>query len=484
MARICILTSLSFRRRTPSFSIASSNRPSTTEDAQHITILRPIKGIEPHLYECLASVFNLDYPPESLSIYLCVSSSGDSALPLLKRLLANFPGFDVKIFVEEVDPHRNMNLGPNPKIRNMSRPYREAKSDIIWIMDSNVWIGKGAARRMVSTLCGYGEHRTKTKPYKLVHQLPLVIDCARNEDPGLGNETSIYENETKFAKALRVGGGRLEEMWMATSHAKFYSAINEIHIAPCIVGKSNMFRRSHLQYLTSRHSSDSPGIDFFSNNICEDQLIGHMLWWNQVPEEKAGELWGKHALIAGDMAIQPVAMSVSEYVARRVRWLRVRKWTTTVATLIEPGVESLLCSAYGSFAITTLPWFHNTFGIPHTWAAFIIFWGASVFVWMVADWFVYVKLHSRGFVEVDSNTPSFALPPLGSLRRRLHEWVFAWMGRELLALPIWVMALWGSTIIWRSKTFRIGMDMKVHEVETDGTRKACRSQRKGSVRTN
>jgi hypothetical protein len=46
----------------------------------------------------------------------------------------------------------------------------------------------------------------------------------------------------------------------------------------------------------------------------------------------------------------------------------------------EPGVESLLCSAYGSFAITTLPWFHNTFGIPHTWAAFIIFWGASVFV--------------------------------------------------------------------------------------------------------
>jgi ceramide glucosyltransferase len=176
-------------------------------------------------------------------------------------------------------------------------------------------------------------------------------------------------------------------------------------------------------------------------------------------------------------------MPVSEYVARRVRWLRVRKWTTTVATLIEPGVESLLCSAYGSFAITILPWFHNTFGIPHTWAAFIIFWGASVFVWMAADWFVYVKLHSRGFVEVDSNTPPFALPPLGSRRRRLHEWVFAWIGRELLALPIWVMAEWGSTIVWRSNTFRIGMDMKVYEVETEGTKTACRSQRKGSVRT-
>jgi ceramide glucosyltransferase len=212
MVRICILTSLSFRQRTPSFHIAVSNKSSTTEDAQHITILRPIKGIEPHLYECLASVFNLDYPPESLSIYLCVSSSSDSALPLLKRLLADFPGFDVKIFVEEVDPHSNINLGPNLKIRNMSRPYREAKSDIIWIIDSNVWIGKDAARRMASTLCGYGEHGMKTKPCKLVHQLPLVIDCARNENPGIGNETSIYENETKFSKGLRVGGGWLEEM--------------------------------------------------------------------------------------------------------------------------------------------------------------------------------------------------------------------------------------------------------------------------------
>jgi ceramide glucosyltransferase len=175
----------------------------------------------------------------------------------------------------------------------MSRPYREAKSDIIWIIDSNVWIGKGAARRMASTLCGYGEHGMKTKPYKLVHQLPLVINCARNENPGLGNETSIYENETKFTKALRVGGGRLEEMWMATSHAKFYSAINEIHIAPCIVGKSNMFRRSHLQYLTSRHSPDSLGIDFFSNNICEDQLIGHIAVVEPSPRGKSWRVVGE-----------------------------------------------------------------------------------------------------------------------------------------------------------------------------------------------
>jgi ceramide glucosyltransferase len=74
---------------------------------------------------------------------------------------------------------------------------------------------------------------------------------------------------------------------------------------------------------------------------------------------------GRHALVFGDLAIQPMAgMNVQEYIARRVRWLRVRKFTVTLATLVEPGTESFLCSAYGAFAISTLPWLSRTLGIP------------------------------------------------------------------------------------------------------------------------
>ena len=39
-------------------------------------------------------------------------------------------------------------------------------------------------------------------------------------------------------------------MFMATTHAKFYSAINTVGIAPCIVGKSSMFRKAHLDAMT------------------------------------------------------------------------------------------------------------------------------------------------------------------------------------------------------------------------------------------
>lgn len=414
----------------------------------------------------------------------------------MQRLLADFSAFDARIFIEDEDPNlsghggETHNLGPNPKIRNMSRGYRESKGDIIWVLDCNVWVGKGVAGRMVDKLCGYGPDGKREVPYKFVHLLPLVVDnvgaSAGEESCGLvqaqrenrvsSTSSSAYDissppkDESEFSTALRTGGGRLEEMFMAGSHAKFYTAINTVAVAPCIVGKSNMFRKSHLNDLTSG-SAYNLGIDFFSENICEDHLIGDLLWRKPVQDEKAGQKFYKHGLVFGDLAIQPMAgMSVREYIARRVRWLRVRKWTVTLATLVEPGVEPLLCSAYGSFAITTLPWFHKTLGIPHTWLAFALIWVLSVATWMSIDSLVYAKLHSGASVELDADTPSFARPPTAKHRRPFREWVAAWLGREFLALPIWSWAcLGGTTVMWRGKKFRVGLDMKVREMKVEGT---------------
>ena len=459
----------------------------------HVTILRPVKGLEPQLYECLASTFRQEYPRQKLTIYFCIPSTDDPAYPVLRRLLVDFPQFDAKIFIEEEDPNLSghggdsANLGPNPKIRNMSRGYREAKGDILWIVDCNIWIAKGVAGRMVDKLCGFKDEGARTTPYKFVHQLPLVVDSvgasAGEAARGLlgstdtrGDQVSstssspydisaIPKDESQLAASLRTHGGRIEEMFMACSHAKFYTAINTVSIAPCIVGKSTMFRRSHLDYLTSNSSPYSPGIDYFSENICEDHLIGDLLWRKKVPGEIAGEKWNKHGLVFGDLAIQPMAgMSVREYVARRVRWLRVRKWTVPLATFVEHGVEPLVCSAYGAFAFTTLPWFQL---IPQTWVAFGVIWLINVVIWMSVDYLVYAKLHSGSSIEVDIDTPSFALPLNGQPRRSLGKWILAWLCRELLALPIWLWAWGGMTVMWRGKKFRVGLDMKVREIPTE-----------------
>ncbi|KAL2354690.1 hypothetical protein BJ546DRAFT_842369 [Cryomyces antarcticus] len=476
-------------------SAPPSSRSSAREDtASHVTIIRPVKGLEPSLYECLAATFHQEYPRRKLTISFCISTRDDPAYPTLQRLIIDFPNHDVRIFVEEDDSalqddnnngqEEKGSLGPNPKIRNMSRAYREAKGDIVWIIDCNVWVGKGVCGRMVDTLEGLnGKMRNK-----FVHQLPLVVDTARDVVSRGGTRTPLGpenvdngDEVVNFALpsseghrphrshrtpgAWKIGGGRLEELFMSSSHAKFYTAINTVLLAPCIVGKSNMFRRSHLNYLTQ-----GQGIDFFSNNICEDHLIGDLLWRGQVAEEERGERLGKHAMVFGDLAIQPMAgMSIKEYIARRVRWLRVRKFTVTLATLVEPGTESFVCSLYGAFAATTLPWFHDMLYLPRSWLAFAVSWIASVAVWAAIDWTLYLKLHSAQSIEVDKHTPVFARSPEQGTRRLFREWFAAWLGREALAFPIWVWAVFGGvTVVWRGRRFWVGMDMKVHELKRDG----------------
>jgi hypothetical protein len=167
------------------------------EDVPHITILRPIKGLDPWLYECLASAFQLDYPLSKVTIYICVPSRSDPAFPVLEQLLANFPRLDARIFVgaeEDVDASAS-DPGPdtrglNPKIRNRSRAYIEAPSDIVWIVDCNVWIGRGTAGRMVEKLCGYGPNVSRVQACRFVHQLPIVVEVKDNAIRGFGTPHS------------------------------------------------------------------------------------------------------------------------------------------------------------------------------------------------------------------------------------------------------------------------------------------------------
>ena len=460
-------------------------------ETPHVTILRPVKGLEPNLYDCLAATFHQDYPREKLTIHLCISSRKDPAVHIVEKILEDYPDFDAQIFVEEEDPRlvederAKSRLGPNPKIRNMSRGYREATGDLLWILDCNVWVGRGVCGRMVDRLSGLSS-RGGAQKYKFVHHLPIVVDVDENTSGkealsllqnGAADDAIISSSSTNafnvensvstdsmLSSILRSGGGRLEELFLASSHAKMYTAINTVLVAPCIVGKSNMFRRSHLNALTD---ADNPGIDHFSNNICEDHLIGDLLWRMKVPEEESGASFGKHALVWGDLAIQPMAhMKVTAYFARRVRWLRVRKFTVTLATLVEPGTESFLCSAFGAFAFTTLPYFCNTLRISRTWFAFWVLWLLSVTAWACVDWTVYLLLHSGWSLEVDENTPAFARPSENLARRPFGQWLLAWIGREALALPIWIWAFYGGvTVIWREKKFWVGMDMRVHEIK-------------------
>lgn len=439
------------------------------DEVPHVTVIRPCKGSEPYLYECLASSLQQDYPPHKLTVYLCVASRNDPAFEILERLKDAYSQHDIHVLVEEEDPCLQNNrlesrrLGPNPKIRNMSRAYREAKSDLIWILDCNIWVSKGVCGRMVDRIVGYSL-RGQQRPFKFVHHLPVAVDVPVGE--GFRNWDRRPDNGV---------GGRLDEAFLSSAHAKMYTAINAVAVAPCICGKSSMFRRSHLNALTNKdHSTDTrfgSGIDYFSDNICEDHLIGDLLWREKPPQTMPAEArsWRNHGLVYGDLALQPISgMSIAGYIARRVRWLRVRKFTVPLATLVEPGTESLLASLLGAFGLTTAPATKPWFG--SSWPAMFVLWLISVMVWIVVDWIVYILLQSGK--TIDEHGPGQTIPPfaqpLKEPRRPFLTWLKSWIGREALALPVWTWAIWGgATVVWRDKKLWVGFDMKVHEFDGD-----------------
>ncbi|KAK5993760.1 GLCT-1 [Cladobotryum mycophilum] len=455
-----------------------------SHNAPVVTIIRPVKGLEPKLYECIASTFHQNYPRDKVSIRLCIEDKTDPAYPVLKKILDDFPAYDARILIENEDPALHgsssqiSNLGPNPKIRNISRAYREAKDDIIWVIDCNVWVSSGVLGRMVDRLMGFtAPGEPPALPFKFVHQMPLVVDLEDYTRSMTSEDQAFLSSPVEASpttdpivdgtpgtldRILQTGGGRLDEMFMATSHVKFYCAINVVSIAPCIVGKSNMFRKSHLDLVT----------DPVHNPILSKN--------NARPPASNIPGFANHGIVWGDLALQPMAgMSIANYAARRVRWLRARKFTVLAATLVEPGIESFLCSAYLAFAVTTLPWFHDTFGIEQTWSSMALVWFISILSWMLIDWVLFRFLHTGKTVEIDPDTPGFARGTsnaFGMRKRPLLEWVAAWLGREVLALPVWTWAvLLGTTVNWRGKTFHVRLDTTVEELTNGAPARTTRT---------
>ena len=205
-----------------------------------------------------------------------------------------------------------------------------------------------------------------------------------------------------------------------------YIAINAVAIDSCVVGKSNMYRRSDLSRLTGelKPTKDSTpndsvtGLPAFARFLAEDNMIAGALWH---------ELGLRHDLSC-DVAGNAVGnMPFMAYVWRRVRWIRVRKHMVTAATLIEPFTECIMLSFLGTWSI------HYLFTIP-TWFTFLL----HYVLWITLDLDIYESLAGQ---------------PLPSQKR----WSFfsAWALRELLALPIWMFAITGDQVEWRGRKYEI-----------------------------
>ncbi|KAF9948856.1 hypothetical protein BGZ70_002027, partial [Mortierella alpina] len=226
------------------------------------------------------------------------------------------------------------NVGINPKINNMIQSYESAKYDILWFIDSNVYL-----------------------------------------------------------------------MFLDTVHAKMYLFINWTGLASCVVGKSSLYRRSDLDKVG--------GLARFGKYMAEDNLIATEIF----------NMGYKHEMTS-DLAYQSLgAMTPSDYFLRRARWTRIRKYTVTAATVVEPFIEMIGCGLVASYGFNLLWQTH-----------FLNFLAFHCVIWFLIDLSMYQALS-------------------GNKLDNLRGFLMAWSLRELAALPLYAYAVAGSTVDWRDQTF-------------------------------
>ncbi|KAG1828331.1 glycosyltransferase family 21 protein [Suillus variegatus] len=367
-----------------------------------VSILRPLKGLDANLYENLESTFTQEYP--NFEIMLSVADDQDQALPVARDLISKYPRVTARIIIgEEV-------VGVNPKVNNLVRSYREATHDILWVIDSGISVAPGTLARSVDLLESSTHARPPKKRVALVHHVPFV---------------SAPEGFL---------GSRIEEAFLNTNHAKMYLAINTVSIESCVVGKSNLYRRSDLErvngslkpraHTESDDDQDCPrGLAAFGKFLAEDNMIASALWH---------ELDLRHDLSC-DVAHNAIGIM-------RVRWIRVRKHMILAATIMEPFTENLLASSIAAASLRYL------FGVP---------------IWL------FLVVHHAAWLWVDLDVyESLAGHPLPADRR--WSFITAWCLRELLALPIWFLAMLSNEVIWRGKKYEVLRAGEVKGTSGDG----------------
>lgn len=251
-----------------------------------VSILKPLKGLDPSLGENLESFFNLDYPDYEL--WLCLANQNDPARKIAEGLIARYPRVQARITIAGERP----NATPNPKVENLLHAFEHAAFDWILISDSNTRVPPDSLKRQVAHLSA----QTGVLTSVIVGTEPqsLAAEC----------EAAILN--TYYARGMMLA-----------------DAVDET----CAVGKSMLFRRSEAKRFG--------GLQALGGYLAEDYMAG-----------QAMRKLGLNVELACDPVVQPLGTySWRAYWSRHVRWGRLRRAQAPVLFWVEP-LFTLMGSAF------------------------------------------------------------------------------------------------------------------------------------------
>ncbi len=113
-----------------------------------VSILKPLKGLDPGMLESLRSHCLQDFP--DYEIVFGVSDANDPAISLVQNLQNEFPARSIKLVVGEKE------LGANTKVSTLAQMLPHASHSYLVVNDSDIQVRPDYLRRVVSPLANPG----------------------------------------------------------------------------------------------------------------------------------------------------------------------------------------------------------------------------------------------------------------------------------------------------------------------------------------
>jgi ceramide glucosyltransferase len=290
-----------------------------------VSILKPLKGTDPEMYESLRGHCLQDYP--EYEIIFGVNDPTDPSRHLVERLKSEFPKLSIRWMVCA------KNLGANIKVSNLTQMLVEAKYDRVLVNDSDIRVPLDYLRRVMAPLA----------------------------DPQVGLVTCLYRGVPGGTL-----GSRLESIGISTDFSAGVLAARTleggIHFG---LGSTLAFRRSDLAAIG--------GFEALVDYLADDYEIGRRM--------------AKRGLRVrlSDVVVETYlpAYTLRQFVDHQLRWGRTvrdsRRWGY-LGLVLTFGVPWALLSGLLSLSLSR--------GILAAWAPLVAVIGLRVAVAMLVGWSV------------------------------------------------------------------------------------------------
>jgi ceramide glucosyltransferase len=193
-----------------------------------VTVLKPLCGAEPGLYEHLRSFCRQDY--SEFQIVFGVRDLADPALSVVERLVAEFPSLPIDIVV---NPQQH---GSNCKTSNLINMLTQARHDVLAMADSDTFVGPDYLTTVTAPL--------------LDHKVGLV--------------TCLYQDMPTQGIWSRLGAMYINEWYMpAVLLARLFGYQGYAS------GQTLCLRRDTLQAIG--------GLEAIANHLADDYRLGELV---------------------------------------------------------------------------------------------------------------------------------------------------------------------------------------------------------------